>query len=301
MTSGLSKPLRTVYRGQTREYAFSDGTVSLLTGRERTSTASVQKHSPWYNPSDVGPELFQEVLRELCVVPRRETKPFPFDSKRPKSYFELLLLQGLLQHYGLPTVCVDASADPLVALWFALSERERIPCSGLSDNVVTYRDSSEEHGVVYVLKVPSEHIGRGKRVGPSILTADLRLEVPNTMWRPWRQSAIALSQWEWGVIPGENWNCIAGCIVKRIVVKTTVGRELRSAMRERSDMNWLFPPCADDPIHRFMASGQELGNYRRSAGSVEWLIHPDYLWHFKWCREHVSTFECFLAQSGTQV
>jgi hypothetical protein len=58
-------------------------------------------------------------------------------------------------------------------------------------------------------------------------------------------------------------------------------------------MHWLFPPCATDKIHRHMATGKLL---RHPGQSVEWLIHPDYEWHFKWCRDHSSSLECFLAQ-----
>jgi hypothetical protein len=72
----------------------------------------------------------------------------------------LLNFNGLLQHYGVWTTCVDATTDPLVALWFALQERQRISCTGPVVKAATYKESSEDHGVVYVMASPSREGGK---------------------------------------------------------------------------------------------------------------------------------------------
>ena len=132
---------------------------------------------------------------------------------------------------------------------------------------------------------------------PNVLTADLAREISDKRWRPWRQAAVAVAQYEWGT--GDDcWNRLAGSIVRRIVVPKVLWPELTTAMRGRSHMSWLFPSCADDPIYRRFVDGTALRNGPYAHG-VEWLVYPEYLWHFKWCREHPSQLSCFLAQTAS--
>lgn len=291
------KNVRVVYRGQTREYAFAGRIISLLTGRERQSSDYAQRFNPIYGQPDCVPDFFATFFSRLRAVPRVESHPFPFDKLRPQTYFDLLNFNGLLQHYGVWTMCVDATTDPLVALWFALRERQRIPSTGPLVKAATYRESGQDYGVVYVMRVPRAKVGRGRRVMPNVVTADLAREIPDERWRPWRQAAVAVAQYEWGT-GDDRWNRLAGSIVRRIVVPKHLWPELAAAMGERSRMSWLFPSCAADPIYRRFVEGTALRNGPDAHG-VEWLVYPEYVWHFKWCCDHPSPLSCFLAQTAT--
>jgi hypothetical protein len=184
--------VRIVYRGQTQEFALEGRIISLLIGRERQSSDHGYRFNHFYSQGDCVPDFFAEFFGKLRVVARVESDPFPFAKRHTQVYFELLNLNGLLQHYGVWTSCVDATTDPLVALWFALQERQRIPCTGPVVKAATYRESSEDHGVVYVMRVPRAKVGRGRRVTPNVVTAELAREIPDKRWRPWRQAAVAV-------------------------------------------------------------------------------------------------------------
>ncbi len=74
----------------------------------------------------------------------------------PKGDFRALLKNSLLenwsdhkealfQHYGMPSVALDVSADPIVALWFATHKLIRE-----TDGRVSYKHSEHSDSVVYV-------------------------------------------------------------------------------------------------------------------------------------------------------
>ncbi len=293
------------YRGQTRDYVFDDGTISLLNTHERQSTNFVKKPggTVFDEPMFSNP-FFREFLQNLNLTERREGDIDALrDANGLQIFYVLRILQGLLQHYGFPTVCIDVSKDPIVALWFAL--HRRAPVRGVLTkeqvNLVTYEESGTDYGVVYILEVPRPEIGRLRKVVENVLCADLMRELPNPSWRPARQSALALSQDEWGVLAGVNFNRIAACIQTRVVVTQDILDSLDRKERRKCTMQWLFPPISQDSTYNYLVRNAALKKpLPMLVGDPEWLIHPEYMWHFKFCREHPSRFDCFAAQPGIE-
>jgi hypothetical protein len=293
----VSRSCQIVYRGQTREYRFRDGVISLLIGRERLSTEEMYRFSNFYDQTLCARPFYQDFFRNIQVIPRREGGSeyrLPA-TQRPTLYFELLLLQGILQHYGFQTVCLDLTRDPLVAVWFALNG-QRILKSESTKRFVTYEPSLEKYGVIYILEVPARQIGRYRKVVPNVLTADLAGEIPNGSWRPRRQSAMAISQTIWSGSRKVDFNRIARCIKKRIVVPTDIELYLTERILKALRMDWLFPPYCADKIYQHVVDNRVLR--RNLKNPPELLIYPEYLKHFASCTVHSTELECFKKQTA---
>lgn len=282
------------YRGQTRDYCFPNGTATLLTARERQSTNYVTRFpGGFFDASTCTDLLFKKLSKHLRLAPRREGGP----SYRVKAetmrntYYKLLVLQGLLQHYGYPTVCVDLTANPSVALWFALHSCTSLPRSDSSSVYITFNASRSGFGVVYVLEVPAPSHGRWRKLLPNVLTANLAAEIPNPKWRPASQSAMTISQNVWST--GPEFNSLAGLIKKRLVVSAELLSE--PPVRALTIRN-LFPPTRTDAIYRMAVSDRILReNVKLPALFV---VYPDYRSHFLACAAH-SPRECFGLQPSS--
>jgi hypothetical protein len=79
------------------------------------------------------------------VVPRNAGEEFVFRSRLGD-----LVKLALAQHYGLPTPALDVTADPVIALWFALHKLGSSP----SGEIIAQRIGDNDLGVVYVFDVP---------------------------------------------------------------------------------------------------------------------------------------------------
>jgi len=288
---------RTAYRGQTREYRFRNDTISLLAGRERESTFGAYKFGSLYGEPVLNKEFCGKFFNKISAITRREggIKYKKKRSKSPQIYFELLLLQGILQHYGIRTVCIDLTADPIVALWFAFHKQIRIMPSFTQARLITYKPTDEPYGVVYAMEVPAPYIGRDRNIVSNVLTADLSVEIPDKNWRPYRQSALTISQQEWGSLPGELWNRLAGCIRKRIVVSRELFNQIPDKERRLFRLCWLFPPCSEDPIYKWLSTRPIL---RYAPVHIpEWIIYNDYIPSVESCTNFQSIKKCFMKQN----
>jgi len=290
---------RIAYRGQPREYCLVDRTISLLTADERGSTIGVYKSpGPFYDEPMCRDGFFREYLASLRLRRRREggsaVKWAAQWPNRPQMWYELLALQGLVQHYGCPTVCVDVTSEPIVALWFALHERHSLAHRDPSVLAATYEITTCDYGIVYVLEVPAPYVGRQRKIIPNVLCLDLAAEVPKANWRPGRQSAMTISQEEWGVIPGDTFNRLASCIVKRLLVSPGLQEQLTEAERGKFNMRWLFPSYKEDPIYRHVL-GHRLFK-TKELHRPEWLIYPKYVANFTGSENRSSAWHCFTGQ-----
>lgn len=293
-----------IFRGQTREYTLADDTISLLPSNWRQSTnLFLTRIGP---PDSTVPfrQEFQEFLKFLNLRERADAgffKTLPKDLQQV--HYTMLYFHGLLQHYGFPTGHSDVTADRHVALWFAFHQRQKVQrvAPGVDVDMVTYDLSPEQFGVIYAMEVPSPRLGMKRKVVPNVMCLDLRSEILSKKWRPWRQSALSLTQDQWGTIPGKNFNVFATCVKARILVSRNVAKAVQEKYPTEWNMRWLFPTYMEDQIYQHVLQREPVLNrdplFREQyIWRPEWLILPEYLWHFKWCYKHSSRLECFKNQ-----
>lgn len=289
------------FRGQTQEYALDDGTISLLPGNMRQSTNLVYTFFPFPTFQDY-PQTFQELSKQLALD-KWDAGDHEFYSRVRGMHLaachELHCLNGVLQHYGVPTGHLDVTTDNKIALWFAFHQvrmLDRVPCAHV--DVVTYERTPRRFGIVYALEVPNPKLGVGKKVVQNVTSVNLQREVFNREWRPWRQSALTVTQDSWGPSQGNNLNMIAACIKARIIVPARVAMVAEKKYAAEWRMRWLFPTYADDAIYRriLQEDSARFAHSEKPAWKLQWIILPENVQHYLKCQSHGSMFECFQDQ-----
>lgn len=289
------------FRGQTQEYVLNDGTISLLPGNMRQRTNAPYTFLPPMTFQDY-PNTFQELSKQLDLE-KWDSGNHGYYSRAPGSNLaachELYCLNGVLQHYGVPTGHLDVTTDSKIALWFAFHQArslDREPCSHV--DVVTYERTHRRFGIVYVLEIPNPKLGVGNKVVQNVTSVNLQREAFNRDWRPWRQSALTVTQDSWGLEQGSNLNMIAACIKARIIVPARVAMLAEKKYAAEWRMRWLFPPHADDAIYRRILQ-EDSARFARSEEplwKLQWIILPENVQHYLKCQSHASMFECFQDQ-----
>ena len=110
--------------------------------------------------------------------------------------YERIVLDPLLQHYGIKTPFIDLVDNVWVALWFALHKAE---CKTInSHEYIYYHENEEEYS--YILLVASDATilsdKSGVYVGSNIHLIDLRKALPSYFLRPHAQHAYMLRKTE---------------------------------------------------------------------------------------------------------
>ena len=290
-----------VFRGQTQEYTLDDGTISLLPGNMRQSTNGLYKFLPLLTFQDY-PKTFRELSKQLTLE-KWDPGDHEFYSRVPKEHLqahhELYCLNGVLQHYGVPTSHLDVTVDSKIALWFAFHQVQRldhVPCPHV--DVVTYKRASRRFGIIYALEVPNSMLGVGKKVVKNVTSVNLQREVFNKDWRPWRQSALSVTQDSWGITTGVNFNMIAACVKARIIVSNKIAKAVEKKCPAEWRMQWLFPTYAKDTIysHILQEDSIRFAHSEESLWRLQWLILPENVKHYLQCQSYGSMYKCFQGQ-----
>jgi len=295
-----------VYRGQCNEYILTiDRSISLLPSSARGWTTV--RHV-WSRPvpPDPASKLWILFWRTVQIKERTETdwrrRQTPYHIKglmnaveRYTGRYELLSPEhyavdyffSVLQHYGTRTLNLDVTLDPKVALWFCTHQHRALSRNKESRQYGSYVVSAKRQGVVYVLEVPSPKLGWGATLHKNVFSADLRAEVPNRSWRPWRQEAVTLMQHYYGVQPGIDLNVFATCIKAKIIVGEWAFAQLE---KEGLTLRHLFPDCATDSLYELLVLHEE--------SEVECLIYQDSVNIFDAQDSLKKRWRLFLRQSG---
>lgn len=119
-----------------------------------------------------------------------------------------IIIEGLLQHYGIQTRCIDAVDNHWIALWFGLnkyhSERvgdiiyasytERLRnCYQIFENE-KLEEENRKSDYQYIILIAADYRreSNGVIIGYDMLTVDLRVALPSTFLRPHAQHGIIL-------------------------------------------------------------------------------------------------------------
>jgi FRG domain-containing protein len=212
-----SSPIRTFFRGQTSEYVLpSSDMISLLpsAARNKSAEACLEVHDSFAEQYEdyvrevlkahleiLAPEAMADVSRVLQMLIPRDNEPefhaHPYDPiwDHPIMRFSMELGErtsnvhtriAMLQHYGLPTLALDVTSSPLVALFFATHE-------ACDKNFVP----SAKGGLVYVLQVPDSPISLQITEGFCVGLDRFQIlydHVYDNDARPRRQAAVLLSE-----------------------------------------------------------------------------------------------------------
>ena len=120
-----------------------------------------------------------------------------------------IIIEGMLQHYGIETRCIDAVDNHWIALWFGLNQyhSERIGDNTYSCYVKRTKNSyqmleneinttEKESYYQYIILIAADN---GKEAfgvisGKDMITVDLRVALPSTFLRPHAQHGIVLKR-----------------------------------------------------------------------------------------------------------
>ena len=193
-----------------------------------------------------------------------------------------IIIEGMLQHYGIETRCIDAVDNHWVALWFGLNKyhSERI-----SDNVyASYtniiknayqiyeneRKSGEKESYFqYVILIAAD---KGKEsfgvvFGNDMLTVDLRVALPSTFLRPHAQHGIVLKK--------KLHDCSCDFdISKNVVAILKIRNDLANVWLgdgELAKFSNLFPSQFHDHAYRILLEREDL--FRDNINSIVQYIY----------------------------
>ncbi|WP_024295020.1 FRG domain-containing protein [Lacrimispora indolis] len=120
------------------------------------------------------------------------------------------IIEGMLQHYGINTRCIDAVDNHWIALWFGLNKYycqsigkityatyiNRIKNNYSSEMItrILKGDDPLRYQYVMLIAADSNEAINGVENGNDIITIDLRIALPSTFLRPHAQHAIILKK-----------------------------------------------------------------------------------------------------------
>lgn len=117
---------------------------------------------------------------------------------------DFTVIEGMLQHYGYPTRCIDVVDNHWVALWFGLYEHI---CLSESDQYFTLKrrdfipkwslNTADERGYQYLIMLcanKSVDSTSGVIRGEDVITVDLRVALPSMFIRPHAQHGVVLKK-----------------------------------------------------------------------------------------------------------
>ena len=210
-----------LFRGQTKEYLRNDGGPDIRTSFDRNGCIPSRMLKWWH---------YSRAILSTYVK--------GFDGLA-----DLATDQAILQHYGWRSFFLDATADPLVACWFAANDYRSDPCGELIEDcfedplfVVRQRawyEQADERGCVYVLN-------RKALRARDLQTVDL-VEITTASGR---HRCLAQSAFMVGPL---NGHLPDDCIVARVFAPSSVFRAYAEQVPELT-CEALFPGPAVDPV-----------------------------------------------------
>lgn len=122
----------------------------------------------------------------------------------------LIVMEGMLQHYGINTRCIDAIDNHWIGLWFGLNKyyTERIGnvtyatytnrmknCYQLfNDMKIASEELSSFYQYLILLAADKKEENNGVVKGEDLITVDLRVALPSTFLRPHAQHGVILKK-----------------------------------------------------------------------------------------------------------
>lgn len=193
-----------------------------------------------------------------------------------------IIIEGMLQHYGIETRCIDAVDNHWVALWFGLN---RYHGERIGDNVyASYtnrmknvyqmienerKTADKESCYQYIILIAAD---QGKEAygvvfGSDMLTVDLRVALPSTFLRPHAQHGIVLKK--------RLHDCLCDFdISENVVGILKIRNDLANLWLgdgELAKFSNLFPSQFHDLAYRILLEREDL--FRDSVNSIVQYIY----------------------------
>ena len=193
------------YRGQTKLYPTM--CPSLFHGK--TTPRARQKAQATLS------QQIQKVIhdRQLC-------KEIGFNSDS-----DTIIIEGMLQHYGCKTKCIDVVDNHWIALWFglnkyfALTRKENLYATYRTRVAIPpYTSDDEYQYLIMICADKGQEVKQGVVYGKKVTTVDLRYALPSTFIRPHAQHGLVLKKVSSG---GDDTFDLANRVVAILRMKTT--------------------------------------------------------------------------------
>lgn len=193
-----------------------------------------------------------------------------------------IIIEGMLQHYGIDTRCIDAVDNHWIALWFGLNKyhSERIGDNTYSsytkrtknayqvlqnERETTKKESYYQYVILIAADSGSESFGVVS--GNDITTVDLRVALPSTFLRPHAQHGIILKR------RLHNASCdfdISQNVVGILKIRNDLA-DLWLGDGQLAKFSNLFPSQFHDHAYRILLERQDL--FRDNVNSIAQYIY----------------------------
>lgn len=235
----------TLFRGQTRDYLDDRTGISFLPAAFRTRESASEWMLPRFSEEmQRGVTVWLDCLEEHGIVSRF------VDPRASAQILRTPEILAVMKHYGFPTPSLDASADPLVALWFATHNAVCTANRWSHEPFVRPGPGSE------TTDLPSVYVFQQRIDEQDVPVVDLRgLEaLRDVAERPFAQTAFGLP-FEWidhsfsdRIEGGLGLTSSTEYRYPSVLIKIDFGADELLARQPDLSARTLFPP--DDPIYR---------------------------------------------------
>ena len=199
-------------------------------------------------------KLIQKIVDDGYM--KRELKLSQNDFETAKAKVE-----GILQHYGVPTRFVDVVDNHWIALWMGLNKADkpkqinqyyhyverRVPLIELADGKVSYDDELFQYVLLLAIPFAKQRTFTGIQTSNDYIEVDLRQALPSTFLRPHVQHGLVVRQkvHNSDMPKGADAYDLAPAIVGIIKIRIDRVKEWIGT-GELLTQNNLFPPPAYD-------------------------------------------------------
>lgn len=168
-------------------------------------------------------------------------------------------IEGLLQHYGIPTRFIDVVDNHWIALWMGLNRAEKlkqfnhyfhyeertIPMVELAKNITFDDNDLFQHILLIAVPFPKQRILNGIQTSDNYIEVDLRQALPSIFLRPHAQHGFVLRRKVHNDGRGTDAYDMASAVIG--IIKMRIDRVREWIGRgELLTQNNLFPPPAYD-------------------------------------------------------
>lgn len=173
------------------------------------------------------------------------------------------IIEGMLQHYGINTRCIDAVDNHWVALWFGLNKCStkrigEIDYATYSSRLINeYQMLDNTDSIYQYLILIAADMGTeisGVIDGKDILTIDLRIALPSTFLRPHAQHGIVLRR---KLHTADSNYDISNNVVSILKIRNDLADKWLGN-GELVKFNNLFPSQFHDHAYSFLLERQDL-------------------------------------------
>lgn len=205
-------------------------------------------------PTERLSQLIQRIIDDPHLKKQLKTEGQPFDIAKYK-------VEGLLQHYGIPTRFIDVVDNHWIALWMGLNRAERvkqlnqyyhyteriIPLVELAKNISVSDDDLFQYVLLIAIPFSDQRVLNGIQTSNNYVEVDLRQALPSLFLRPHAQHGFVLRRKVHNEDYGKGADAydIASSVIGIIKMRIDKVHEWIGT-GELLTQNNLFPPPAYD-------------------------------------------------------